>query len=451
MADTLRRAVAPSYLLLCLLLGGSAQGVWTNALLQLIGLCIIAWAAAAPADEPLPRRARPLLWIVIAGLAVVLLQLIPLPASLWPRLGGREALADGYRVLGLAVPARPLSLAPYDALATLRAIIPAIAMFCAIARLKAYRSSWLVIALLGGAFAGIALGALQVSSPDPLSSDWYLYPQSSFGFASGFFANVNNMGMLLVISVPFVAALVVSSRRGSSQRHSAMVAVGGASVLVLAIGVVLNRSLAGYGLAVPVVVASALLLFRGRNTRGRSLAIAAGAVLAAATIVFVLSPFGERALNTSTSLQSRVQIMSTTARAATDFLPFGSGLGTFREVYRLYEDHERITKTQAGHAHNDYLELSLELGVPGMLLIAAFLAWWAAAVWRVWRFADAGSYARAGSIASAVLLAHSLVEFPLRTAALSACFAMGLALMVERKVRKADRSDLRPTRHVELR
>ena len=72
MAETLRRAVAPLYLLLCLLLGGSAQGVWTNALLQLIGLGIIAWAAAAAADEPLPRRARLLLWILIAGLGVVL-------------------------------------------------------------------------------------------------------------------------------------------------------------------------------------------------------------------------------------------------------------------------------------------------------------------------------------------------------------------------------------------
>ena len=47
MASALRQAVAPVYLFLCLMLGGSAQGIWGNALLQLIGLAIIAWSAAA--------------------------------------------------------------------------------------------------------------------------------------------------------------------------------------------------------------------------------------------------------------------------------------------------------------------------------------------------------------------------------------------------------------------
>ena len=112
------------------------------------------------------------------------------------------------------MPDRPLSLAPYNALSTLLALVPAIAMFCAIVRLKAYRRRWLVLALLAGAFGGIMLGTLQISSPDPRTSPWYLYRQSSFGFAAGFFANVNNMGMLLVICLPFLAALAVSARGG---------------------------------------------------------------------------------------------------------------------------------------------------------------------------------------------------------------------------------------------
>jgi len=84
-----RSAVAPVYLLACLLLGGSAQGIWQNALLQLAGLAIIAWAAVV-GDEPLPKPARNLLLILVAGLAVVALQLVPMPHSLWahglPRL-----------------------------------------------------------------------------------------------------------------------------------------------------------------------------------------------------------------------------------------------------------------------------------------------------------------------------------------------------------------------------
>ena len=451
MASSLRQAIAPLYLFACLVLGGSAQGVWSNAFLQLIGLAIIAWAAAVPSETPLPRAARRLLWLLVAGLAVVALQLVPLPASWWPHLGGREAFAEGYRVLGLPVPARPLSLAPYDGLATLLAIIPALAVFCAIVRLKAYRSSWLAVALLAGTFGGIILGMLQVSSADPMTSGWYLYRQSTFGYATGFFANANNMGMLLLLCVPFLAAAVVSARKAGTQRYSAVLAICAGAALVLVIGIALNGSLAAYGLAIPVLIASAFVLARPKKVGGRSIVAALALLLLGAAMFITVSMAGERSLGTSVSLQSRAAMMSTTARAAKDFLPFGSGLGTFREIYQLYEDHDRVRNVRTNHAHNDYLELALELGVAGILLIAGLLGWWVIASWRAWRDRDAGSYARAASIASATLLAHSLVEFPLRTAALSACFAMCLALLVQRRARKSERPDLRPTRHVEIR
>src|SRR5690348_10174844 len=96
-----RQLLAPAYLLLCLILGGSAQGIVFNLLLQLAGLAIIAWAAAGSAEEKLNRRGRQLFLLVLAGLVVVALQLVPLPPSVWPHLGARKAIADGYRVLGI--------------------------------------------------------------------------------------------------------------------------------------------------------------------------------------------------------------------------------------------------------------------------------------------------------------------------------------------------------------
>ena len=95
-----------------------------------------------------------------------------------------------------------------------------------------------------------------------------------------------------------------------------------------------------------------------------------------------------------------------------------SGLGSFARVYDLYEDPASVTNTFVVHAHNDYAELALETGVPGNLLMLLFLAWWAAA-WRIWQSAEAGPFARAAAIASAAILAHSLVDFPLRTAAIA--------------------------------
>ena len=87
MRERLRHAVAPAYLLMCLVFGGSGQGVWNNVLLQLTGVAIIAWAAMTSRAEPLERSARWLLWLGLAMLAVVALQLIPLPLSIWASLG----------------------------------------------------------------------------------------------------------------------------------------------------------------------------------------------------------------------------------------------------------------------------------------------------------------------------------------------------------------------------
>ena len=451
MPRTLHQAVAPLYLLMCLVLGGSAQGIWGNMLLQLAGVGIIAWAAAAPRDEPLPRPARQLLWILIIALAVVAIQLVPLPASLWPHLGGRQEIAEGYRLLGLATPALPLSLAPYETLATLLTLIPPIALFCAIVPLKAYRRTWLALALLAGTLAGILLGALQVAGPASEASPWYLYPYSSWGSATGFFANANHMATLLVISLPFLAALLAMARGANMQRYSAAVALVGGAALVILVGLALNGSLAGYGLAVPVIVASALVVIPARSSATRWIALGAGILLLCSVVVLASRPVGEEGLETATSVQSRAEIAASTAKAIGDFLPFGSGVGTFRAVYRLYEDHAGTETATIPHVHNDYLELALETGFAGMIVLASFLAWWAASVWRVWRFGNVGPYARAASIASAAILVHSLVDFPLRTAAISSCFAMCLALLVVRQgPRASEPSDLWPTRHVGL-
>lgn len=454
MGSRARQAVTPLYLLLCLILGGSAQGVFGVMVLQLVGVAIIGWAAAAKDGEPLLLPARQLLLIAILGLALVALQLVPFPPALWAELGGRRAMASDYGVLGLPQPALPLSLMPYASLSTLLTLIPPLAVLCAMVRLKAYRTSWLVAALVAGTFAGILLGALQVASSDPTTSPWYLYAQSSFGFATGFFANANHMATLLVITLPFLAALLASARRANLQRYSAVLAIVAGAAVVIFAGILLNRSIAGYMLALPVIAASTLIILPARSPARRWTILLGGVLLLGAIAALASSSTkGDRFnLGAAASVQSRQEMLSTTRTALYDFLPLGSGLGTFREVYALYEDHDQATTTYAIHAHNDYAELALEMGVPGLILLTIFLIWWGAAVERVWRSAEAGPYARAASIASAAILIHSFVDFPLRTAAISACFGVCLALLADRRAPPTtDKSDLRPTRHVVLR
>jgi O-antigen ligase len=444
-----RTAIAPLYLLACLLLGGSAQGVWQNAVLQIVGVAIIAWAAAAPSEQLLPRAAMPLLWLAIAVVVLVALQTVPLPPDLWSH-GIRERIAEGYRLLGRPAPWLPLSVTPYASAATLLSLIPPLAMFCAIVSLRAYRATWLGGALVAGTLLGVMLGALQVVGRGSPSS-WYLYRETNPGLAVGFFANANHMATLLVVAIPFVAAIAASGRGGTIQRYSAVLAILAGAAIVTIVGIVLNGSLAGFVLALPVLAASALIRFRARAKIRIWVGLAAAVALVGAVIALGSSSIGRSAIgrDASTSMQSRAEILRTTGHAIADFMPFGSGLGSFVPVYRLYESPDSVTSEYVVHAHNDYVEIALELGIAGILLVGLFLAWWAAAVWAVWGRGEGGPFACAATIATAAVLVHSLVDFPLRTAAISALFATGLALMADRRLPvRRDPKDLRPTRHL---
>ena len=145
-----RQLVVPAYLFLCLLLGGSAQGIWANMVLQLSGIAIIAWALIEPAGQKLTTAARHLLWLVGAVIAIALLQVVPLPPALWTGLGGRESIAEGYRILGLPLPALPVSLAPYRTIDTLLSAIPPLAILLGVVRLKAFRAVYAASAIIAG-------------------------------------------------------------------------------------------------------------------------------------------------------------------------------------------------------------------------------------------------------------------------------------------------------------
>lgn len=433
-------------MLACLLLGGSTQGIWLNALLQLAGVAIIAWTAAAPADECLRQHSTPVLWLAIATIAVVALQEVPLPTSFWAH-GPRAQLASDYRVLGQAIPPLPISLTPYASLSALLAIIPPLAMFCATRRLDALRTRWLVGALVVGTLMGIVLGVLQVGTGP--RSPWYLYSPTSFGSAVGFFANGNHMATLLVITVPFLAAVIAAATHRDAQRYTVLVAIS--AVVLLVTGIALNGSLAGYALAVPVTAASALILLPS-GSRFRNSA----AVLAALSVIAAIGALTSGAIASGrvggaagTAVQSREVILNTTAEAISDYMPFGSGLGSFVPVYRLYEKPDAVTNETIVHADNDYAEVALELGVAGVALMVLFIVWWIAAVRVVWRQGGGGPFARAASIASAAILALSLVDFPLRTAAISGCFAVCLALLDDRRQpARQEPADFRPIRHL---
>lgn len=420
MSGNVARLAVPAYLLLCLLLGGSSQGIWFSAALQTGAAILIGLLLATAKAQPLPNSSRVLLFIVVASVLLLLIQLLPLPPGIWTRLPGRAPIREGYDALGMALPWLPLSVTPYRTLDALFYALPFLAVLLGTILVRQSEPRWAVAALIAGTFAGIVLGVFQTASED----SWKLYSITNSG-AVGFFANRNFFGTLLLVNIPFAVALMGSGKSGSRNAELTLKLVGAAYLSLVLIGVVLNKSLAAAVIAVPVCLASIALRPVRRSVEWYAAGIAV-VLTAALAVLLKLSP---DAGGDAISVQTRTAVWSHTLKIVAGTFPFGTGLGSFREVYAFTEDPLFVNRWYVNHAHNDYLELFLELGVPGLLLIAAFLGWWFLQAKKVWSSAQADTLARAATIASAAILTHSVVDYPLRTAAIGSVFGFCLGMM----------------------
>src|SRR5262249_39772321 len=132
----------------------------------------------------------------------------------------------------------------------------------------------------------------------------------------------------------------------------------------------------------------------------------------------------------------RITFVRLTLQAAKLFLPLGSGMGTFMPVYAGFEKPEdTLLDTYVNRAHNDVLEVILEAGAVGLILMVVFVAWFIRTAIKVWRrnipeqeFDIA--LARAATIVIGLILAHCLVDYPLRTGALMGILAFSCGLLM---------------------
>lgn len=449
--NNLRQAIAPIYLFVCIVMGGSAQGIYSNLALQLMAVTILVWAFLTRTPLKDSKPAARLGWLAAAAVALIFLQLIPLPPAIWTNVPGRIFVAEGFRLLGQPLPGMPLSLAPTDTIATAMALLPPLAMLALILRLGAYRDGWLLVALLCATSISVALGVLQIQSG---GTGPYLYALANFGTASGLFANANHMATLLLVSIPFLVALGARRWRKSPKTNDRLLTAtlaGGAAIVVM-LGIVTNHSFALLVIGAPVVGAAALQLIPPGRVRLGRLAIMLGLLFLAGTAALAVMVASGMSTSNQTSVTIRADIWTHSADAIEDHWLAGSGVGTFPALYPQYEEPSSVERTYINHAHNDYLEIVLETGVPGTLLLLLFLIWWTNRAIVIWRSPNADELARAATIASAAILLHSLVDYPLRTAGIATSMAVALALMADpaKRRRQARLAELRPARHLTL-
>jgi O-antigen ligase len=410
--------LSPGFMLCAVVLGGSSSGgIWANLVLQWLAALLLIWVIGARGLEFIPRA---LLMLGSATIALPVIQLIPLPPLLWSLLPGRDLVAEGFALAGVAQPWMPLSLDP-DAtlavLATLLVPVAGLAVFASTSRRGLRLTLW---SLVGAAIISALLGLAQQLAGE--GTVLQPYALTNPGKATGLFANRNHLATLLVLAIPCAVLLFP----GHSSHRQAV-----ALVASLVCGVVLTGSKAGMGLAlIAATISFAWIAAPARARVAWLTLLGAGAVLGAAGGLWLAladdrpAPGGEE--------QQRPFIIATTLEAARDHFPAGTGGGSFLRVYQHYEDPAQASPQYRNHAHNDYAEVLLEYGAPGALLIMVVVGWWARQALVAWRGQGPDfTEARAGVIMLGILFAHSAVDYPLRTGTL-ALLATAAAVLAAR-------------------
>jgi O-antigen ligase len=361
---------------------------------------------------------------MVATIGVIVLQLIPLPPAIWTTLPGREAIANGYQLLGIPAPWLPITLSPHSTLSSAFHLLPPFAIILVMLRIG-YDGRWIAWVVAVVASGSVFLGILQLAGNE--TRQWRAYQLTSDAM-TGLFANSNHLATLLVVTIPFTASMLFSRRSRSGRRLISLAAI---SVLaIVATGLVLNPSLAGLLLLVPVSAATFLVLTgkAERRSKWRRPTIALAMLGACATLVAIGSS-DTTATNAKSSALPRYDAFTNTLAATLDFMPVGSGFGTFVKIYERYQPDWQVSVEYMNHAHNDYLEAALEGGLPSVVLMLCFLIWWIREAFALKRRESVPQVALAGLIASGAILLHSLVDYPLRTAALATLFAACCVLL----------------------
>ncbi len=171
--------------------GASAQGVTVDAVPQLLSLPLLVLVAAE--SHLVVRNGGSPLLLMASAVSLLLLQLVPLPPSIWSQLPGRSALIDMYGVSGVSAPWLPISMSPGATARTALSMLPALSVFLGTLCLDWAARRRLAALALSLGLASVLLVIIQRMGGSP---------------ATGLFANQNHNAAFLYSLIPFSVALL---------------------------------------------------------------------------------------------------------------------------------------------------------------------------------------------------------------------------------------------------
>jgi hypothetical protein len=441
--------VMAAFLLLVFLTGGGSRSdISSLPLLRGSSVIFACWAMTGMARADWRRIRVPLGLLLLLTLWIAI-QLVPLPPGLWHSLPGRETIVAIDKLMGQPELWRSISLTPSATWNSLLAMTVPLAALLLVARVDSEDYPRLFELLILMAFTSALLGFIQILTG---GSSVYFYRITNTDTMVGLFANRNHHAFFQAFATLLAAALLRDELMRKRQRGSIQL------VLVLAIGLftattMLIGSRAGLllGFATFVVGYTMIVLaWRGRSIVSHDEA-SRPAISRASRFWLYLPPLLValllatiiRLADRSTSFSRlegrmvaedmRIQAWPTVKGILESFWPTGSGFGSFPDIFKVFEPDSLLQASYFNHAHNDWAELVITGGLPFLLIVLTMLIWVGRKVaergFRSLLKGYRGDNRLPLLVVILLLLAASLVDYPLRVPSLQAFAVMAVVLL----------------------
>lgn len=371
---------------------------------------------------------RTLICLFAAFSFVVAVHLLPLPPAVWQALPGRSGVAELGAALDVDSVWRPITLAPmrtWNALGSL--IVPAAALILALAFTSSCEALLRIIAGLG--IISAVLGLLQTVSGG--AGIFYFYEVTNVGRTVGILANENHAGILAASSMLVVAYLGVRAR---SRREAVWLRIGyPAAFFLIFFTSLVGASRAGFAACFAAVLVGVAMVavapasrarrkpargFQGWFVRHPRMILVFPVALAIFAVASFLSldraPAFSDIVGKDSFADLRWSLWPVLAEMlSVDFI-FGAGLGSFEQVYHIFEPSELLMSVYVNQAHNDWAQIVIEGGGVAGLLLILLIVWVAIKIMPFYKLKRSVPFVFWFSVLALIALA-SVIDYPLRT------------------------------------
>lgn len=381
--------------------------------------------------RPAITEAKAAFWLLLATVLLVLLQLVPLPPSIWTALPGRNVLLDA--LPGEAV-WRPWAIVPSATINAASSLIVPVVTFVLVTALRDEEKTWLPTILLGVIFCSMLVGLLQFSGfmlDNPFIND-------TVGAVSGTFANRNHFALFLALGCLITPVWAFAERESARKQGAGWRAPVALTLMTLfALTILATGSRAGILTGLLALALGLALCWHDLRRALRraprwvfpALIAAVVGVIALFILVSIAADRAEavrRAFEVDPGQDMRSRGLPTVLSMIAAYFPAGSGFGSFDPIFRLHEPFALLKPTYFNHAHNDFLEVVLDGGLPMMLLLLVAIGWYVLAGIRAWQASGRRSVLpKLGSAILLLIFVASLFDYPARTPMMMAMAVIG--------------------------